>query len=103
MVVLDGSWSQAKAIFKLTPILHTLPRVQFSTEGLGEYGQLRTEPKGNFMSTLESVAHALAILEGGEGGGGGEESTGVNAKNVLIAVQRELVRHQKSDNTWTST
>jgi hypothetical protein len=45
------------------------------------------------MSTLESVAHALEILEGSAPGA----STGCRAKEALIAVQRELVRHQKSD------
>jgi len=43
------------------------------------------------MSTLESVAHALEILEGSAPGA----STGCRAKEALIAVQRELVRHQK--------
>jgi hypothetical protein len=31
LIVIDGSWSQAKTIFKCTPILHSVPRVQFST------------------------------------------------------------------------
>ena len=99
LIVIDGSWCQAKVIFKSAHILHSVPRVQLSTEGLGEYGQLRKEPKGNFMSTLEAVAHALHFLEENTIGRYGLEkgsSTGrTDVVGALIAAQRELVRCQK--------
>jgi len=93
LIVIDGSWSQAKTIFKQAKLLHSVPRVQFGQGGLGEYGQLRSEPRGNYMSTLESVAHSLRILEGAD--------AGPRVCDALIAVQRELVRHQQKDEHMT--
>lgn len=63
LVVVDGSWPQArKMVQKLTP-LHRLPR--FSLVGGPPAGKrLRTPPHPDGMSTLEALAVALGVLEG---------------------------------------
>jgi hypothetical protein len=46
----------------MNPRLAALPRVAFSPSSPSEY-RIRREPKGNYVSTVESVAHALGVLE----------------------------------------
>ena len=62
LVVVDGTWSQAKAIVRDNPALASLPRYSLSPEPT-EYA-LRREPRQDYVCTLEAVAQALGILEG---------------------------------------
>jgi DTW domain-containing protein YfiP len=64
LIAIDGTWAQAKAIYKHTPSLRKAMRVQFSKGASikGEY-TFRKEPKDNFLSTLESIAYCLTVLE----------------------------------------
>lgn len=62
LVVLDGTWPQSKKLLRMNPGLAALPRVAFSPSSPSEY-RIRREPKGNYVSTVESVAHALGVLE----------------------------------------
>ena len=64
LVVLDGNWTQARRMYHRLPELRRLP-------GLGlphpdpEARRLRRAPHPESMSTLEAMAAALALLEGG--------------------------------------
>ncbi|MFP2924084.1 tRNA-uridine aminocarboxypropyltransferase [Pyxidicoccus sp. 3LG] len=65
LVVLDGSWSQARRMTQRLPALRTLPRLVLPPP---EPGMLRlrdpSHPSG--MSTLDAIARAVAVLEGRE-------------------------------------
>lgn len=61
LVVLDGSWSQARRMLQRRPELHRLPR--WSLTAPADRRSLRAAPPGG-MSSLEAIAEALALLEG---------------------------------------
>lgn len=64
IVALDGSWSQAKALWWRNPWLLKLRRLVVNPPAPGAFGRARREPRRMAVSTLESVAYALAELEG---------------------------------------
>ena len=63
LVVVDGTWSQAKTVVRDNPILHGLPRYAFVAPEVSEY-RIRREPDDAFCSTIEALMHALGALEG---------------------------------------
>lgn len=65
LVVLDGTWSQAKSLLKHNPFLQALPRVAFEPDRPSEY-RIRREPQEDYVSTIEALMNALARLEGGD-------------------------------------
>ena len=62
LVILDGTWSQAKALFKTEPELAALPRYAIHPTAPSRY-RIRKEPEAHCLSTIESIAHALKHLE----------------------------------------
>ncbi|QDU92492.1 tRNA-uridine aminocarboxypropyltransferase [Lignipirellula cremea] len=62
LVVIDGTWGQAKAIVRETPQLHNLPGYRLSPSSPGRY-RIRREPTPQSLSTLEAVVSALHVLE----------------------------------------
>ncbi len=62
IVVLDGTWSQAKALWWRNAWLLKLGRMSLYPREASIYGSLRKEPRKQFISTLESVALALSAL-----------------------------------------
>jgi DTW domain-containing protein YfiP len=67
LVVIDGTWNQAKSLLRRNPLLQSLPKVAFRPERPSEY-RIRREPSEAHVSTIEAMAHALARLEGGDPG-----------------------------------
>lgn len=63
IVVLDGTWSQAKTLWWRNAWLLKLQRALVVPEGRSRYGELRKEPRHESVSTLEAAALALAVLE----------------------------------------
>ncbi len=63
LVVVDGTWSQAKTIVRDNPILQTLPRYAFATPEPSRY-RIRKEPSAEYVSTIEALMHVLGVLEG---------------------------------------
>jgi DTW domain-containing protein YfiP len=61
IVVLDGTWSKAKTLWWRNPWLLKLNRLNLTPSQPSIYGHLRTEPRREFVSTLESVAAALTL------------------------------------------
>ena len=59
LVVLDGSWSQAKALWWRNAWLLKLNRLCVYPTQPSIYGRLRKEPQAHCVSTLEAVADAL--------------------------------------------
>ncbi len=63
LVVIDGTWAQAKTLVRDNPVLHALPRYAFETPEPSHY-RIRREPRAEYCSTIEAVMHALGALEG---------------------------------------
>ncbi len=63
LVVVDGTWSQAKKLVALNPALAALPRYAFRPPRPSEY-RIRKEPHADYVSTLEALIHVLGVLEG---------------------------------------
>jgi DTW domain-containing protein YfiP len=64
IIVLDGTWSQAKALWWRNPWLLKCRRLVLNPPFASHYGTLRREPRRESLSTLESAGFALASLEG---------------------------------------
>ncbi|QQR90869.1 MAG: DTW domain-containing protein [Myxococcales bacterium] len=62
LVVIDGTWHQAHRIYRDSPWLHALPRFRLQPSEPSAYA-IRKEPREECLSSLESVALALALLE----------------------------------------
>jgi len=65
LVVVDGTWSQARRMVHRHPALIRLPRMALRPPQ-GPVERLRTPPHPEGMSTLEAAAYALQQLEGPE-------------------------------------
>jgi DTW domain-containing protein len=63
IVLLDGSWSQAKALWWRNPWMLKCQRVILGPKRPSAYGQLRREPRRDGLSTIEAAALLLAMLE----------------------------------------
>lgn len=63
LVVVDGTWAQAKKVLKLNPRLGALPRLSFTPTTPGNY-RIRREPSDQHLATIEAVAAVLGALEG---------------------------------------
>lgn len=61
-VILDGTWSQAKALWWRNPWLLKLKRLVLTPTGPSLYGKLRKEPRRECLSTIESIAESLTFL-----------------------------------------
>src|SRR6185503_896729 len=64
LVVLDGTWWQAKKLFQKNPELAALPRYSLSPSAPSRY-RIRREPALHCISTIEAIADALSLLEPG--------------------------------------
>jgi DTW domain-containing protein len=62
LVVIDGTWSQAKKILKLNPQMASLRQLHFTPEKPGNY-RIRKEPTDQHVSTIEAVSLMLERLE----------------------------------------
>ncbi len=62
LVVVDGTWHQAKTMVRDVPALRQLPRVRLRPSEPGRF-RIRREPTLESLSTLEAVAMAMKVLE----------------------------------------
>ncbi len=62
LVLIDGTWPQAKAILNASPRLQRLRRFRLAPTQPGKY-QIRLEPTATSLSTVEATVSALRTLE----------------------------------------
>ena len=63
IVLLDGTWSQGKALWWRNGWMLKCQRVVLGPKRRSRYGRLRREPRSDGLSTLEAAAMLLARLE----------------------------------------
>ena len=63
VVLLDGTWSQAKALWWRNPWVLKCQRIVLNPRTPSRYGALRREPRRDSLSTLEAAALVLSRLE----------------------------------------
>jgi len=64
VVVLDGTWKEAKTLWWRNPWLLKMRRLVLNPEHKSRYGRIRREPRREALSTLEAVALLLKHLDG---------------------------------------
>lgn len=84
IVVLDGTWSQAKTLWWRNPWLLKLPRIALFPRSRSMYGKIRKQPKKEGLSTFEAVALFLSEVEGEEVG-----------KRLSQPLRKFVERHSK--------
>jgi len=62
LVIIDGTWHQAKTIVRDVPQLGDLPCYRLTPSAPGQY-RIRREPNAQSLSTLEATVAALRALE----------------------------------------
>lgn len=62
IIILDGTWPQAKSLYANSEELREVKRVQINSKVTSVY-VIRTQPTEKALSTVETAAEALAILE----------------------------------------
>jgi DTW domain-containing protein YfiP len=82
LVVLDGTWRQAKSLWWRNPWLLKLERIAVAPKEPSIYGRLRKEPRPAFVSSLETVADVLVA------NGEGEEIGAALRRAMRTMVQR---------------
>jgi DTW domain-containing protein YfiP len=65
IVLLDGSWSEAKTLWWRNPWLLRLRRLVLNPRHRSRFGRVRREPRRAALSTLEAAALLLRHLDGG--------------------------------------
>jgi len=91
IVVLDGTWSQAKALWWRNAWLLKLKRVVLNSPNKSLYRELRREPRRECLSTIESIAETLEALKEPV-----QTSSGLKkAFGTLLDRKREQVKKQK--------
>lgn len=62
IIVLDGTWSQAKTLWWRNPWMLKLNRIVLHPQRASFYGKLRREPRREALSTIEAIAETLEAL-----------------------------------------
>lgn len=62
LVVLDGTWSTARSLYRSQPCLKALPHYFLNPNAPSQY-RIRKEPQEDYRSTIEAIWEALKILE----------------------------------------
>ncbi len=62
LIVLDGTWSQAKALWWRNPWLLKTKKMALKPKEVSRYGKLRREPRAHCVSTIEASQMALDYL-----------------------------------------
>ena len=88
IIVLDGTWSQAKTLWWRNAWLLKLPLVVLKPREPSIYGRLRKEPRKEWVSTLEAIGDVLPAL--------GEPETVRGSLRRLLRTLLQRTRDQAS-------
>ena len=89
IVLIDGTWSQAKTLWWRNPWLLKLHRLVLNPPRPARLGKLRREPRREALSTLEAAALALRHLEAGPDAA---EALLAALGQIMAAAQPERVK-----------
>lgn len=84
LIVLDGTWAKAKRMYMENPWLRLLPHIRLNVDKLSLYGEVRTQPKAGYLSTIESIVYAMKAV--------GEDAQGLDG---LLEVFESMVGDQR--------
>jgi hypothetical protein len=93
LIVLDGTWWQARKLLRRNPALARLPQLRLAPAAPSRY-RIRREPHEHCVATIEALALALRALEGGPVDGGADERDARYA--ALLAPFDAMVERQLS-------
>lgn len=62
LVILDGTWTHARKLYRAQRWLHELPHLRLRPSEPSRY-RLRREPRHDYVATIEAIVAALRILE----------------------------------------
>ena len=63
LIVLDGTWWQARKLLRSHPALQALPKLRMTPTSKSLYGLVRREPADDYVGTVEAIAYVLGHLE----------------------------------------
>lgn len=89
IVLLDGSWKEAKTLWWRNPWLLKLHRLVLNPPLPARLGRLRREPRRDALSTLEAAALALRHLDAGP----------ERAEALLAALDRLIAAARRPETT----
>jgi DTW domain-containing protein YfiP len=95
IIVLDGTWSQAKTLWWRNPWLLKLPRLVLRPREPSMYGRLRREPRREWVSTLEAIADVLPAL--------GEPELARDSLRRLLRTLLQRARDSRSPSATNAT
>ena len=95
VIVVDGTWSQAKTLWWRNAWMLKLQRLMLSPKHASLYRELRREPRRDCLSTLESIAEILDAL--GEPADAAKHLR--SAFSDLLSRYRKARQVSKSDNS----
>jgi DTW domain-containing protein len=90
VVLLDGTWKEAKTLWWRNPWLLKLRRLVLNPQHPSRYGRIRREPRREALSTLEATALLLKHL----GGAPDVEAALLGALDRLLAEVRRPVHSE---------
>jgi DTW domain-containing protein YfiP len=91
LVVVDGTWSNAKKVVEKCPLLSQLPRLKFFPEQPGNY-RIRKEPEAHCLATIEATAFVLDRLEKQPG----RFTPILSAFDAMVEKQLDFIRDNPS-------
>lgn len=90
LIVLDGTWSQAKTLWWRNAWMLKLPRAILVPSRKSLYGALRREPRRECVATIEAIAESLTFL-------GEPAAIGENLRAGFSALLEKKQRPRKPD------
>lgn len=91
LVILDGTWSQARKMLRLSPVLQVLPKLSFSQNYVSRY-RIRGQPASGCLSTVEALA--CFLLENSEQMSPGDAGERRREAAKLLSAFRTMVERQ---------
>ncbi|KAK6151196.1 hypothetical protein DH2020_016128 [Rehmannia glutinosa] len=84
LIVLDGTWAKAKRMYNENPWLRLLAHIRLDVNKLSLYSEVRHQPRAGYLSTIESIVHAMKAV--------GEDPEGLDG---LLDVFESMVGDQR--------